>query len=82
MVKKKKIIEKKIKTDKRKVGKRKKKVVEPTIDLENLKEGPVDSTEETDLAAELANFKDKYLRLYLSLKTIVEERQKNVLNYY
>ena len=64
MVKKKKNTEKKIKTDKRKVGKRKKTVVESSIELENSKEGPVDSTEETDLAVEVANFKDKYLRLY------------------
>ena len=64
MTKKKKSIEKKIKTEKRKVGKRKKTVVEPTIDLENSEDSPATSSEETDLAAEVADYKDKYLRLY------------------
>ena len=64
MTKKKNSVEKKIKTGKRKVGKDKKIVSEPTIDLESSEEGPVVSSEETDLAAEVADYKDKYLRLY------------------
>ena len=64
MTKKKKIIEKKTKTEKRKAGKNKKTVVEPTIDLENLEGISAASHEETDLAAEIADYKDKYLRLY------------------
>ena len=64
MTKKKKSVEKKIKTGKREVGKNKKIVVEPTIDSEISEEGPVTSSEETDLAAEVADYKDKYLRLY------------------
>jgi molecular chaperone GrpE len=54
----------KIKTEKSKVGKSKKTVVEPIIDLENSEESPAASSEETDLAAEVADYKDKYLRLY------------------
>ena len=64
MTKKKKSTEKNIKTEKRKVGKRKKTVVEPTIDVENSEDIPAASSKETDLAAEVADYKDKYLRLY------------------
>ena len=64
MTKKKNSVEKKIKTGKRKVGKDKKIASEPTIDLESSEEGPVASSEEKDLAAEVADYKDKYLRLY------------------
>ena len=58
MTKKKKSIEKKIKTEKRKVGKRKKTVVEPTIDLDNSEDSPAPSSEETDVAAEGAEYKE------------------------
>ena len=64
MTKKKKSVEKKIKTGKREVGKNKKIVVEPTIDSEISEEGPVTSSEETDLAAEVADYKDKYLSAF------------------
>ena len=80
MTKKKKIIEKKTKTEKRKAGKNKKTVVEPTIDLENLEESSAASSEETDLAAEIADYKDKYLRLYSEFENYGEELQKSVSN--
>ena len=56
MTKKKRSIEKKEKTEKGKVGKSKKTVVEPTIDFENSEDSPVASSEETDLAAEVADY--------------------------
>jgi molecular chaperone GrpE len=64
MTKKKKSAEKKAKTDKKKSAKEINEVLEPTIDLKNSEEDSVAASEEDDLAAEVAEYKDKYLRLY------------------
>ena len=64
MTKKKKSADKKAKTDNKKPAKDLKEAVEPTIDIENPEEGSADAPEEIDLAAEVAEYKDKYLRLY------------------
>ena len=64
MTKKKKSADKKAKKDIEKLAKEINKAVESTIDLEDSEEDSVAASEEIDLAAEVAEYKDKYLRLY------------------
>ena len=64
MTKKKKSADKKAKTDSEKLAKEINEVVEPTIDLEDSEEDSAAASEEIDLVAEVAEYKDKYLRLY------------------
>ena len=64
MTKKKKSADKKAKTDSEKLAKEINEAVEPTIDLEDSEEDSAAASEEIDLVAEVAEYKDKYLRLY------------------
>ena len=64
MTKKKKSADKKAKTDSKKLATDIKKAVESTIDLEDSEKDSAAASEEIDLAAEVAEYKDKYLRLY------------------
>ena len=64
MTKKKKGADKKVKTANKKPPKSVNEVAEPTIDLENSKERLAVAPEEVDLATEVAEYKEKYLRLY------------------
>ena len=64
MTKNKKSADKKAKKDIEKLAKEINEAVEPTTDLEDSDEDSVAASEEIDLAAEVAEYKDKYLRLY------------------
>ena len=64
MTKKKKSADKKAKKDIEKLAKEINGAVDPAIDLENPEEDSVAASGEIDLAAEVAEYKDKYLRLY------------------
>jgi molecular chaperone GrpE len=64
MTKKKKSTNKKAKKNIEKLAKEINGAVEPSIDLEDSEKDSVAVSEEIDLAAEVAEYKDKYLRLY------------------